>query len=93
VSLDAPSEWLSLSLRGANGSRERTPDDRLREEAIHLSFFSAPKLDCFAEPVIGPRFARTRWLAMTKERTCADAGMTEPLHGDTLAKTLIGENP
>jgi hypothetical protein len=22
-------------------------------------------LDCFAEPVIGPRFARTRWLAMT----------------------------
>ncbi len=23
-------------------------------------------LDCFAEPVIGPRFARTRWLAMTR---------------------------
>jgi hypothetical protein len=22
-------------------------------------------LDCFAEPVIGPRLARTRWLAMT----------------------------
>ncbi|SPP91762.1 protein of unknown function [Bradyrhizobium vignae] len=22
-------------------------------------------LDCVAEPVIGPRFARTRWLAMT----------------------------
>jgi hypothetical protein len=22
--------------------------------------------DCFAEPVIGPHFARTRWLAMTK---------------------------
>src|SRR5579872_2152381 len=22
-------------------------------------------MDCFAEPVIGPRFARTRWLAMT----------------------------
>jgi hypothetical protein len=20
-------------------------------------------MDCFAEPVIGPRFARTRWLA------------------------------
>src|SRR5262249_25406399 len=25
-------------------------------------------LDCFAEPVIGPRFARTRWLAMTTSR-------------------------
>jgi hypothetical protein len=25
-------------------------------------------LDCFAEPVIGPRFARTRWLAMTDSR-------------------------
>jgi hypothetical protein len=25
-------------------------------------------LDCFAEPVIGPRFARTRWLAMTNLR-------------------------
>ncbi len=22
-------------------------------------------MDCFAEPVIGPRLARTRWLAMT----------------------------
>jgi hypothetical protein len=25
-------------------------------------------VDCFAEPVIGPRFARTRWLAMTVVR-------------------------
>jgi hypothetical protein len=25
------------SLRGANGSRERAPDDRLRDEAIHAS--------------------------------------------------------
>jgi len=25
-------------------------------------------MDCFAEPVIGPRLARTRWLAMTMER-------------------------
>jgi len=23
-------------------------------------------LDCFVEPVIGPRFARSRWLAMTE---------------------------
>jgi len=26
-------------------------------------------LDCFAEPVIGPRFARTRWLAMPTGET------------------------
>src|SRR5437868_14242482 len=24
-------------------------------------------MDCFAEPVIGPRFVRTRWLAMTRK--------------------------
>jgi hypothetical protein len=30
------------------------------DEGIHFAI-----LDCFAEPVIGPRFARTRWLAMT----------------------------
>jgi hypothetical protein len=35
-----------------------------RSEAIH-SYFLCCGLDCFAEPVIGPRFARTRWLAMT----------------------------
>ena len=35
------------------------------DEAIQKSEFAA--LDCFAEPVIGPRdFARVRWLAMTK---------------------------
>ncbi|TGN88237.1 hypothetical protein EOW77_0015450 [Bradyrhizobium yuanmingense] len=33
----------------------RSNPDRLRGKT----------LDCFAEPVIGPRFARTRWLAMT----------------------------
>jgi len=32
------------SLRGANGSRECAPDDRLRDEAIHaLSFRDGPK--------------------------------------------------
>src|SRR6266702_3651446 len=34
------------SLRGANGSRECAPDDRLRDEAIHN--LSYPSLDCFA---------------------------------------------
>jgi hypothetical protein len=33
------------------------------DEAIHLSTRGA--MDCFAEPVIGRRFAPTRWLAMT----------------------------
>jgi hypothetical protein len=29
------------------------------------SFLVAAKLECFAEPVIGRRYAPTRWLAMT----------------------------
>jgi hypothetical protein len=33
------------------------------DEAIQL--FRGPKLDCFAEFIIGRRFAPTRWLAMT----------------------------
>jgi hypothetical protein len=28
-------------------------------------FFHGVAMDCFAEPVIGRRFAPTRWLAMT----------------------------
>jgi hypothetical protein len=35
---------VSTSLRGANGSRECAPDDRLRDEAIH----SCCSMDCFA---------------------------------------------
>jgi hypothetical protein len=34
------------SLRGANGSRERAPDDRLRDEAIQGAVHVV--LDCFA---------------------------------------------
>ena len=30
--------------------------------------FHGDSLDCFAEPVIGPRFAWTRWLAVTMQR-------------------------
>ena len=33
------------SLRGANGSRECAPDDRLRDEAIHRSVGVAPWID------------------------------------------------
>jgi hypothetical protein len=38
------------------------PDDKLRDEAIQ-SVLAA--MDCFAEFIIGRRFAPTRWLAMT----------------------------
>jgi hypothetical protein len=34
------------------------------DEAIHLS--ACGTMNCFAEPVIGRRFAPTRWLAMTE---------------------------
>jgi hypothetical protein len=34
------------------------------DEAIHLAVCGT--MDCFAEPVIGRRFAPTRWLAKTK---------------------------
>jgi hypothetical protein len=44
---------LTPSLRGATGSRECAPDDRLRDEAIQSCF---AVLDCFAS------------LAMTKEK-------------------------
>jgi hypothetical protein len=37
-----------------------------RSEATKQSILSlCGKMDCFAEPVIGRRFAPTRWLAMT----------------------------
>jgi hypothetical protein len=35
------------------------------DEAIHWLRLAALRLDCVAEPVIGRRFAPTRWLAMT----------------------------
>jgi hypothetical protein len=35
------------------------------DEAIHFAVCGT--MDCFAEPVIGRRFAPTRWLAMTEK--------------------------
>jgi hypothetical protein len=37
-----------------------------RSEATKQSSLACGFLDCFAEPVIGRRFAPTRWLAMTE---------------------------
>jgi hypothetical protein len=36
-----------------------------KQSSFFLCF--SQKLDCFAEPVIGRRFAPTRWLAMTTD--------------------------
>jgi len=36
-----------------------------RSAATRQSRVVRVALDCFAEPIIGPRLARTRWLAMT----------------------------
>jgi hypothetical protein len=51
------------SLRGANGSRECAPDDRLGDEAIQ-TFFAARWIASRSLPS-GGAFAPTRWLAMT----------------------------
>src|SRR5258708_13881370 len=37
------------------------------DEAIHSCYLHSRHLDCFAEPVIGRRYAPTRWLAMTEK--------------------------
>jgi hypothetical protein len=41
---------------------------RAKADATKQSILSLRRaMDCFAEPVIGRRFAPTRWLAMTVE--------------------------
>jgi len=52
--------------------------------ATKQSSFAAIKLDCFAEPVIGRRFAPTRWLAMTLMDWCARQNRSP---GGALAKS------
>jgi len=50
----------------ARRGRERAFAVIARSEATKQSILSLRgKMDCFAEPVIGRRFAPTRWLAMT----------------------------
>ena len=50
---------VATSLRGAHATR--------------LSILSSEgEMDCFAEPVIGRRFAPTRWLAMTMKSATSD---------------------
>jgi len=55
------------SARYVNPSLPATNAKRLRKgaEATKQSISFRAAVDCFAEPVIGRRFAPTRWLAMT----------------------------
>ena len=64
-----------ISCRGnANARLFRRCEERKRRRVRRSSkseggsnpdYIRGDSLDCFVEPVIGPRFARTRWLAMT----------------------------
>src|SRR6202040_1718186 len=60
LSADAVSAWRGSLAALATAVVARSASD----EAIHSCI--AAFLDCFAEPVIGRRFAPTRWLAMTE---------------------------
>jgi hypothetical protein len=53
----------SIRNAGGYGSRLALRLAGTTKESAYLSFAAA--MDCFAEPVIGRRFAPTRWLAMT----------------------------
>ncbi len=53
-------ELIGVIARSASGDAIQT----VSGEAVWI---------CFAEPVIGPRSARTRWLAMTIVETCSGA--------------------
>jgi hypothetical protein len=60
----APKGAIFLGLTHVNLITIRHCEERLRRS--NPAFFAVlAKLDCFAEPVIGRRFAPTRWLAMT----------------------------
>src|SRR5260370_9803075 len=71
----------SLSANEMRLKAETVTPPRHCEEPLRRSnpafFFAAPKLDCFAEPVIGRRFAPTRWLAMTGD---GDRSRKRPTH-------------
>src|SRR6202035_2935264 len=56
------------------------------DEAIHPSTRCA--MDCFAEPVIGRRFAPTRWLAMTA-RLFDDLISADPGCRDRVGTALV----
>ncbi|MEH2558793.1 hypothetical protein V1286_006322 [Bradyrhizobium algeriense] len=56
---------------------------RAKAEAIHSA--ACGEVDCFAEPVIGQRFAPTRWLAMTADIDSPSRGADRPRFASSFA--------
>src|SRR5476649_2882445 len=61
-----------------------------RSATTKQSSFRCAKLDCFEEPVIGRRFAPTRWLVMTIRLLPPNASFASHLHFDQ-PRTLFGD--
>src|SRR5205085_9548224 len=81
--------YLSTTWRLSSSSlRGGAADEAIQSELVAL--------DCFAEPGIGPRFARTRWFAMTVNQYLLSLSSHHPLRqhmqrADTvLANCLCG---
>ncbi len=62
---EAAGAFLANLARNVQRDREAVSGVIARSEATKQSKLSCGSMDCFAEPVIGRRFAPTRWLAMT----------------------------
>src|SRR3989442_9499626 len=56
---------LDTRLRGYDDLMRRRYPPVIASAAKQSTLFLCGEMDCFAEPVIGRRFAPTRWLAMT----------------------------
>src|SRR5258706_11807425 len=80
---DRPSQLTqaisTLYPRPGNNFHQQPPLSR-----EHKGRGDAEQLDCFAEPVIGRRFAPTRWLAMTLKRPRYSHGLAQ----ENVAATL-----
>src|SRR5258705_1161651 len=80
--------WERVGERGHGLSIGRNPSPGshlpMRSDLSHKGRGDAEQLDCFAEPVIGRRFAPTRWLAMTLKRPRYSHGLAQ----ENVAATL-----
>jgi hypothetical protein len=79
-----PDQYLATRRRVASSTLFRltahvTPS--LRAQRSNPFFLLLRAMDCFAEPVIGRRFAPTRWLAMTGE------GHPAPISGSASSRS------
>jgi hypothetical protein len=73
MSVKKESIFYDAQKRGWPGQRRTHPviARSVSDEAIQSAVAARSELDCFVEPVIGRRFAPTRWLAMTMRRSSA----------------------